>query len=81
MHAAGESAPGWLPSGTYAVVLAVPTERAIVQLADRLRLAGVPFVSIFEPDAPFDGALMALGLAPGRKEVLRRHLSSIPLLR
>jgi hypothetical protein len=80
-HAAGESAPGNLPAGTYAVVLAVEGERALVQAADRLRLAGVAFVSIFEPDAPYNGALMALGLVPGRKEGIRKHVSSLPLLR
>lgn len=80
-HAAGESSPGNLPPGTYAVVLTAPNERALVQLADRLRLAGVRFASIFEPDAPHDGALMALGLVPARKEVVRRHVSSLPLLR
>ena len=81
VHAAGESAPGVLPAGTFAVVLSVEGERELVHLADRLRLAGVDFVSIFEPDPPYDNALMAIGVRPGRKETLRRHLSSLPLLR
>jgi hypothetical protein len=80
-HAAGESSPGGLPSGTNAVVCMVPNEGALKALAARLQLAGVPFVRIEEPDAPYNGALMALGVVPDRKEVLKRRLSSLPLLR
>jgi hypothetical protein len=53
----------------------------LAQVADRLRLAGVAFTAIFEPDEPHAGALMALGLRPARKEEIRRHLSVLPLLR
>lgn len=81
MHAAGESSPGNLPSGTHAIVLVVPDEMALRGVAVRLARAGIEFVRIEEPDAPYDGALMALGVVPGRKEVLRRSLSSLPLLR
>jgi hypothetical protein len=80
-HAAGESSPGALPAGTYAVVLTTKGERELVQLADDLRRAGAAFTAIFEPDAPYDGALMAIGLVPGRKEALRRHVARLPLLR
>ncbi len=81
VHAAGESSPGNLPSGTYAVALTCPSERALVQVADELRRADVRFVAIFEPDEPHCGALMALGLEPARKGVLRKHLSKLPLLK
>lgn len=81
VHAAGESSPGGLPEGTSAVVLAVPNETALLFEAERLERLGVPLVRVVEPDAPYCGALMALGLRPGRKEDLRRHLSSLPLLR
>lgn len=81
VHAAGESSPGNLQPGTFAVALTMPGERELVQLADTLRRAGVAFTAIFEPDAPHNGALMALGLAPRRKGELRRHLSALPLLR
>ena len=59
----------------------VPNEGALKALAARLQFAGVPFVRIEEPDAPYNGALMALGVVPDRKEVLKRRLSSLPLLR
>lgn len=80
-HAAGESSPGGMLPGTYAVVLTSPSERELVMVADGLRRAGVAYVAIFEPDAPHDGALMALGLVPKRKEDLRRFLSALPLLK
>lgn len=86
-HAAGESSPGNLPSGTHVVVLAARDEAALVALSARLQLAGAAHVRIIEPDAPYgagdgvNGQLMALGLVPGRKELLRRTLSQLPLLR
>jgi hypothetical protein len=81
VHAAGESSPGNLPQDTHAIVLAVPDESALTVLAKRLVKAGTAHVTIHEPDAPWNGALMAIGVVPARKEELRRHLSSLPLLR
>jgi hypothetical protein len=81
VHAAGESSPGGIPPGTFAVCLTVATERDLVKLADDLRRAAVAFTAIFEPDPPFHGQLMALGVAPRRKGELRRYLSALPLLR
>jgi hypothetical protein len=81
VHAAGESSPGNLPTGTHAIVLAVPDESALKAVAARLELSQVPCKRIEEPDPPFDGALMAIGVVPGRKEDLRRYLSSLPLLK
>jgi len=81
VHAAGESSPGGLPPGTHAVVLAVPNEPALRAVAARLKLAQVEHVVIDEPDPPFNGELMAIGLAPKTKEVARRYVSSLPLLR
>jgi hypothetical protein len=81
IHAAGESSPGSLPSGTFAIALAVADEPALTREAERLRARGVSFVEVREDDAPYDGALMALGLMPGRREDLRRHVSSLPTLK
>jgi hypothetical protein len=81
VHAAGESSPGNLPEDTHAVVLAAEGEATLVAVKDRLVRAGIAHVAIREPDAPWNGALMAVGLAPGRKEVLRKLLSSLPLLK
>jgi hypothetical protein len=81
VHAAGESIREPVDEGTHAIVLTVRDELALALLADRLHAGGVSFVRIHEPDPPYDGALMALGLVPGRKEVLRRYLSALPLLK
>lgn len=81
IHAAGESSPGNLSSGTNAVCLVVPDELTLERVANRLREKGVQLVRIEEPDSPWNGALMAIGLVPVRKEDVRRHLSSLPLLR
>ena len=121
IHAAGESSPGGLPDGTYAIALEVADEAALRHEAERLCARGfrrlapavappapprslwarlghvlcqavrtigralrpprsepLAFVPIYEPDPPYDGALMAIGLVPARREVLRRHVSSIP---
>lgn len=79
IHAAGESSPGHLPSGTYAVALAVSDEATLLQVEARLRAAGVPFVSVREPDR--GDQLTAIGIVPRPKSQLRRYLSSYPLLR
>ncbi len=81
VHAAGESSPGNLPHDTHAIVLAVPDEPALVALAERLAKRGVAHVTIREPDAPWNDALMSIGLMPARREDLKRHLSSLPLLK
>jgi hypothetical protein len=80
-HAAGESSPGNLPSGTHAVVLTTPTESALHAVAARLELGGVGFVRIIETDGPYTGQLMSLGAHPTRKEKVHRFVSSLPLLR
>jgi len=64
VHAAGESAPGGLPSGTHAVVLGVDNEAALQEIEARLFQFGVPFHGIREPDSPWLGALMAIGIPP-----------------
>jgi hypothetical protein len=91
IHAAGESSPGRLPDGTYAIALAVADEPALIREVGRLQGRGfacvepgqtppdgqLAFVPIYEPDPPYHGALMAIGIVPARREVLRRHLSSL----
>lgn len=81
VHAAGESSPGDLKDGTFAIVLGVPNEDALCLLAARLDGAGVAHVCVREPDAPYRGALMAIGVRTGPRSMLRRHFSSLPLFR
>lgn len=84
VHAAGESSAirlAHLPEDTHAIVLSVPDEPALAALAERLAKHGVAHMTIREPDAPWNGALMSIGLVPARREDLKRHLSSLPLLK
>ena len=81
MHAAGESSPGLLPEGTYAVVLAVNGSAELEQLSSRLQAAGIRHKQIRESDEPYRGELMALGLEPAPRSVLKKYLSSLRLLR
>lgn len=78
-HAAGESSPGNLKPGTFAVVLAARDAAHLAQVADRLRIANVNYVAVFESDAPYTDQLMSIGVAPGPRSTLRQHLSSLSL--
>jgi len=57
VHAAGESSPGNLPSGTRAVVLSVRDEKSLRRLAEKL--SDVPHVAIVE-----DGVMYSIGIRP-----------------
>ena len=82
IHAAGESAPGDLPSGTIAVALAARDEAHLLELEAQLRQLGIAHRAIREPDAPWCGALMAIGIEPVRDRAhLRGVTGSLPLLR
>lgn len=79
-HAAGESS-GEVPTGTYAVCLAATDEEALARVEERLARYDVPHVAIREPDAPYHGALMAIGITPMvRTTNLRRAVARLPLL-
>lgn len=81
VHAAGESSPGNLKPGTYAVALAASSERELADLADRLEAAGEPVHRVVESHGRYAGQLMAIGLEPGPKSERGRLLSHLPLLR
>ena len=80
-HAAGESSPGKLPSGTYAVVLTVPDEAALRELDASLDTRSIRHHTIYENASAYGGQAMAIGVVPAPRSVLRRHFSSLPLLR
>ncbi len=81
IHAAGESSPGNLPASTFAVALTCRDENELQQLAIRLDRDGCDFVLIREPDAPYHGQLMAIGVRPTLKSKVRRSLSNFPLVK
>lgn len=80
-HAAGESSPGDLASGTYAVVLTVPDEAELRALSARLHTKEIRHRTICENAPAYAGQAMAIGAEPAPRSVLRRHFSSLPLLR
>jgi hypothetical protein len=80
-HAAGESSPGRLPAGTYAVILAASGPGELEELSRGLSRAGIRHVQVRENDEPFAGELMALGLEPALRSVVKRHVRRLPLLR
>jgi peptidyl-tRNA hydrolase len=82
IHAAGESVREQVPPSTRAVALAVSDEEELLRLEAELQRLGIPHTAIREPDAPFNGALMALGIVPTvRTPTVRRALGRLSLLR
>ena len=81
VHAAGESArlAASLPPGTHAVVLGASGAR-LSRLERELAAAGVPHAAVREPDPPYHGALLAIGVQPAPRASLRRHLGKLRLL-
>lgn len=79
-HAAGESAAlRTPPAGCHAVVLAA-SEAELHRLARLLPEKCIPFRAVYEDTAPYEDALMAIGIAPMTPEA-HRWLSHLPLLR
>lgn len=80
-HAAGESSPGNLPEGTYAVVLAAKSPEQLIFIEKHLIHNGVPHKAIRENDPPYRGELLAIGVTPQPRSQLRRYFSTLPLLK
>lgn len=84
IHAAGWSAQ--LPDAraasppTTAIALAASVE-ALAALARALADAGVPHVLVHEPDDPWRGALMAIGVVPSPRARVRRFVAHLRLVR
>ena len=76
IHAAGESGPA--ESGTYAVALAAKNEKQLRNVELRLQFDDIEHCAIREPDPPWNGALMAIGIKPVPKQPAA--LKSLPLL-
>jgi hypothetical protein len=62
VHAAGETGPAY--SGTHAVVLSAKNEDHLLWIEQELIKNKIKHHSIREPDAPWNGQLMAIGLYP-----------------
>lgn len=65
-----------LPEDTHAVALGVAGESDLAALEEALQRADLAHVAVREPDAPWRGALMAIGLAPAFKTSRLREVMS-----
>jgi hypothetical protein len=82
VHAAGESSPGNLPSTTFAVVLAADDEAQLERIERELCSRGIDHRAVREPDSPWEGALMAIGIQPvSDRSTLKPVTGGLPLLR
>jgi hypothetical protein len=81
IHAAGESSPGNLPPETRAVALGARSEFELLKLEQKLKKKNIPHVAIREPDEPFCGQLMAIGIAPCDRSLVKKEVSNFPLLK
>jgi hypothetical protein len=79
VHATGESVHRPHPEGLHAVVLAAPPEELQV-LKERLEAASVPHKAIFEPDPPFLGELLAIGITPTSRRLIKPYVRQLKLL-
>ena len=81
VHPAGERGGG--RAGVYAPGRRVRDEAALLHIEDRLRFYDIPHRAIREPDAPWCGQLMAIGVVPMARDErsLRRVLQRLPLLK
>lgn len=88
-HAAGESFAEWSalhhgmrpPEHTTAVVLEARNAQHIYAILRKLDTTGIDFAPIYEPDAPWNGTLMAIGVYPGNRDALSHHFKGLSLLR
>lgn len=81
LHAAGESSPGNLSPDTHGALLCVPDEASLVAQTERLRARGLEIVEIREDTPPWSGQLMAIGVPPGPRKLLKPHFGGLPCLR
>jgi len=64
-------------SNTFAVVLTAPDESALLRLEGVLSDNEIPFASFREQD--YGSELMAIGIEPVERRIVRRHLSGFSL--
>lgn len=67
-------------SKTTAVVLGARNEGKLERLEQRLLKAGVQHVAVREPDAPYNGELMAIGLVPADRELVADYVREFNIL-
>lgn len=81
-HAAGESLRGGPATGdTHVVALVAETSAELEALAARLHAASIHYVLIREPDEPYNGAAVALGVEPMDRDAVRPHVAAFKVFR
>jgi hypothetical protein len=84
VHAAGQSAqlPGALEAAPPTIAVALVASPAeLATLAAHLAAASVPHVIVCEPDEPWRGAVLAIGMVPMPKPAARRFVARLRLAR
>jgi peptidyl-tRNA hydrolase len=78
-HAAAES--NNLAGHCTVAVLGVRNENRLKKISYKLKSKEVAHVDIREPDAPWNGQLMAVGVVPGEREDLASHFKDLQAYR
>lgn len=83
VHAAGESFrdPPIRGSPIYAVALAARDEVDLLRLEQKLIRADIAHHAVREPDPPFNGELMAIGIRPIYRDRVKKIISKYPLIK
>jgi len=81
IHAAGESVLDAVPDGTYAVALAAKGEHQLLVLEQSLLAKGIPHAAVRESDEPYSGQLMAIGVAPCDRSLVREEMRKFSLIK
>lgn len=69
------------PAQTVAVVLGARNESKLRGFGARVLMAKIPHVFIHETEGAFAGQLMAVGLVPGDRDHLRRHVNEFQMFK
>lgn len=67
--------------GATVVVLEAKNEAAIKDAVKYLEIEQLPYVVVTEPDPPYNGAFMAIGVVPDDGDELRSYFSSFQCLK
>lgn len=78
IHAAGDTGPA--PEGCYAVALEA-SARELLKLESQLRSASIPYRAIREPDPPFNGELVAIGIFPCLRESVNKYTKRLRVIK
>lgn len=68
------------PAETIVVVLGARNEQRLAKLEASLRAAAIPHVAIREPESPYNGGLVAIGLVPAERDTVRRYINDFHML-